>query len=142
MIAEDSDIVRHMTKGLITYLGKLEAKIHAHLAHHPVLYAFIGGTGVILFWKGVWETAGFFPILHGPGSILLGAVILVMTGLVVSVLIGNSVILAGFKHEEKLAQKTEHEVRSEEDMLRDVERELARIEEKIDNLEGEKGNGA
>ena len=45
----------------IYYLfDKMEDHIRARLARHPFVYTFIGGAGVVLFWRGVWHMADVF----------------------------------------------------------------------------------
>lgn len=117
-----------MLKGLITFFDKLEDTIRIYLSHKPILYAFIGGVGIVLFWKGVWETAEVFPFLFGPVSIVFGTIILLLTGLLVSFFIGDSIILSGFKHEKKLVEKTEAEVRSEKNAMQEILFKLEAIE--------------
>ena len=124
-----------MIKAIIRFFDKLEDHVRIRLSHYPILYAFVGGIGIVLFWKGVWESAELYPILFGPVSILLGVCILLVTGLLVSFFIGDSIILSGFRREKKLAEKTETEVRSEKDVMRDMALEIKAIDTKLDVLE-------
>ena len=86
-----------MVKKIVSFFDKLEDRIRIRLSHSPILYATIGGVGIVLFWKGVWETAEMIPYLHGIGSVVLGTLILLLTGLMVSFFIGESIIISGFK---------------------------------------------
>ena len=124
-----------MVKRVITFFDTLEDRIRITLSHRPILYAFIGGVGIVLFWKGVWETAELFPALFGPVSILLGVVILLLTGLLVSFFIGDSIILSGFKREKKLVEKTANELHSEKDTIGYILTTLKTIEASIKKLE-------
>ncbi len=124
-----------MTKEIWHFFDRLEDKVRISLSHRPILYALIGGTGIVLFWKGVWETAEFFSFLHGPGSIILGVVVLLLTGLLVSVFIGDSIIISGFNREKKLAEKTEMEVRDEKNAEECIIEHLEIIEKKLDEKE-------
>ncbi|MDO8518130.1 MAG: hypothetical protein Q7S26_02470 [bacterium] len=117
-----------MFKRVVSFFDTLEDKVRIALSHRPIVYAFIGGVGIVLFWKGVWETAELFPVLFGPVSILLGVGILLLTGLLVSFFIGDSIILSGFKREKKLVEKTESEVRSEKDTMGHILATLKTIE--------------
>ena len=99
-----------MLKKLINFFDKLEDKVRIRLSHYPILYALVGAVGIVLVWKGVWESAEHFPILYGPASILLGTAILLVTGLMVSFFIGDTIIISGFKIEKKLVEKTEKEM--------------------------------
>lgn len=121
-----------MVKKVVIFFDKLEDAVRARLSRRPIVYSFIGGVGIVLFWKGVWETAGYFPVLFGPMSILVGLVILLSTGLLVSFFIGDNIILSGLKHEKKIVEKTETEVRSETHSLTYVVERLEAIEKKLD----------
>lgn len=117
-----------MTEKIITFFDKLEDKTRIALSHYPITYAIIGGVGIILFWKGVWETAEVFPILFGPMSMLIGIVVLLVTGLMVSFFVGDSIILSGFNREKKLVEKTESEIHSEKETIQHIVVELETIE--------------
>ncbi len=124
-----------MINRIICFFDRLEDKIRISLSHYPIPYAFIGGIGVILFWRGIWETADLFPWFSAPLSILIGLIILLLTGLLVSFFIGDSIILSGFKREKKLAEKTESEVRSEKDTMQYVVAELKTIDADLKKLQ-------
>lgn len=123
-----------MIRVIIRYFDKLEDRIRIRLSHKPILYAIIGGIGIVLFWKGVWETAELVPVLHGPGSIIAGTLILMISGLLVSFFIGDSIILSGFRKEKKLVEKTEAEVAMEKATIDYVVSELDHIEDELDDL--------
>lgn len=121
-------------KATIRFFDKLEDRIRGGLSHWPIFYSFIGGIGIVLFWKGVWETAEYYPALFGPVSALLGLIIMLSTGLMVSFFIGDSIILSGLKHEKKLVEKTEAEVRADTTATDRVLARLELIEKKLDTL--------
>lgn len=123
-----------MFKAVITYFDKLEDRVRIKLSRNPIIYAIIGGVGIVLFWKGVWETAEYFPILHGPGSITLGVAILLVSGLLVASFIGDSIIMSGYKKEKKLVEKTEAELADERNSLEYVVAELDEIENEIEAM--------
>lgn len=121
-----------MFSAIVTFFDALEDRIRFFLSRYPIIYAFVGAVGIILVWKGVWETAEYLPELFGPPSFFLGALILLLSGLLVSFFIGDSIILSGFRREKKLVEKTEREVRSEMDILLKIAADLERIKEKLD----------
>jgi hypothetical protein len=125
----------------IDYLfDKMEDHIRARLSRHPFIYTFIGGSGVVLFWRGVWHTADILehssPLLghiFSPlGCIVLSVVILLSTGLFVSVFIGDSIIMSGVKHDKKIIEKT---LADEEVEKADIEKVLVAIVDMKKELE-------
>lgn len=130
--------IHSMVKKIVHFFDKLEDKVRITLSHRPILYAIVGGIGIILFWKGVWEMAEVFPILHGMGSLILGVAILLMSGLLVSFFIGDSIILSGYNREKKLAEKTEMEVREERNTDECIIEHLEAIEKRLDEQEKDK----
>ena len=127
-------------KRIVTFFDKLEDKLRIHLSHYPIPYSIIGAVGVVLIWKGVWETAEYFPFLFGPASFVLGTIILLMTGLMVSSFIGDSIIMSGFLREKKLVEKTEDEIKDEEGTLTAITRELKEIERDVEEIKREEAN--
>ncbi len=125
-------------RGLIRFFDKLEDVVRARLSHRPILYAFIGGVGIVLFWKGVWEMAEYLPFLFGWPSAALGLLLILPTGLFVSFFIGDNIILSGYRNQKKLVERTEEEVMKDVDMnavlqaqLTKIEKELAEIKAKL-----------
>jgi hypothetical protein len=115
-------------RSILRFFDKLEDAIRFRLSKRPIIYALIGSIGIVLVWKGVWEVAQTFPILYGVPSFVLGVLILLSTGLLVSFFIGDSIIMSGFKREKKLAEKTEAEVKTEMDILVEIRTRLEELE--------------
>ncbi len=138
---------------------KLEDKVRSKLSHYPIIYAFIGGAGIIIFWRGIWHTVDYvmesllaisdnissttmsqLPWWDGPLSILVGVVLLLAVGLFVSSFIGNEIIISGLKKEKKIIEKTEEDIEVEiaEDKkikheIHEMDGRLKRIEEILKN---------
>lgn len=133
---------------LVKFFDKLEDKIRGTLSHYPILYGFLGGVGVVLFWRGVWHSADVislaviseqpistFAVLDGPISLFVGSVLLLITGVFVYAFIGNKIIVSGLIGEKKISEKAEEEIKSESQELKNLQKTLSRVEEKIENLE-------
>jgi len=134
---------------------KIEEKIKIYLSHRPRLYALIVGIGIVLFWRGVWHSTDliheYFNFFQnnltidsvssiwwdGPISFVVGIVVLHFTGAFTSSFIGNELILSGLRGEKRLTEKTEGEVRVEEEVIMDIKKELGVMTEKIAELENE-----
>lgn|SRR3989338_3272908 len=133
---------------------RMEDKVRGKLSHYPLLYAFIGGVGAVVFWRGVWHTADYvmeyffavgdtvsstsamqLPWWDGPVSMLVGTILLLAVGLFVSNFIGNEIIISGLRGEKKLIEKTQKEV--EEDLLFDnkIKKEIHEIDVRLEEIE-------
>jgi len=134
------------------FFDKLEDKIRNLLSRLPILYALVGGVGIILFWRGVWHTADFIsyyflawgnggnPTIDlvsaydGPISFVLGFLMLLSTGLWVSNFIGAEIIISGLRREKKVADRNVQEIHTELEEIAEVKKELTDISKKIDQL--------
>lgn len=134
------------------FLNKLEYRIRNWFSKRPIFYGFIGGVGVVLFWRGVWHTADALAVYasimaegrpttdftfswDGPLSILIGAILLLVTGLFVSTFLGSEITISGLRGERKLAEKTEFEVRTETGALHEIRAEVRKIRERLEAME-------
>ncbi|MFZ2621061.1 MAG: hypothetical protein WAX85_00985 [Minisyncoccia bacterium] len=139
-----------MIKKILSFFDRLEDKMRAKLSHLPLFYAFLGGVGVVLFWRGVWHTMDFitafslgetditlFGVLDGLISFAIGSIILLITGIYVSAFVGNRLLMTGLSGEKKLAEKTEEEIETEEDQIKKLQKTLSKVEEQIDKIESE-----
>lgn len=113
------------------FFDKLEDRVRFRLSRYPILYALVGAIGIVLVWKGVWEMAGSFSSLDGFASFFLGTIILLLSGLLVSFFIGDSILISGFKKEKKLMEKAEEAVRSEKELLEAILARVERIEKEL-----------
>jgi hypothetical protein len=129
-----------MYNSIFYLFDKMEDHIRARLARHPFIYTFIGGSGVVLFWRGVWHTADVLQstsilggFLFSPlGSLVMGIVVLLSTGLFVSVFIGDSIIMSGIRHDKKIIERTIEDIETEKT---DVEKLLIIVVEMKKELE-------
>lgn len=125
-----------LIKNIVKFFDKLENKVRGKLSHYPILYAFIGGVGVVLFWRGVWHTADDMNV-DSIVSLVIGSVMLLITGIFVSAFVGSKLIISGLIGEKKLEEKEEEELQTEEMQLRNLQNTLNRVEKKISELEEE-----
>ena len=127
-----------MIKNVVKFFDKLEDRVRGRLSHYPILYAFIGGIGVVLFWRGVWHTADDMSI-GSISSLIIGSVILLMAGVFVSAFIGSRLIISGLIGGKKLAEKEQSEIETEETQLANLQNTLDRVEKRLDSFEKEIG---
>ena len=114
----------HLHSAMFRFFDRLEDRIRMRLSRYPVLYSFIGGVGIVLFWRGVWHTADLFPFMTGPVSVAISVVLLLLTGLFVSFFVGDAIVMSGIQGEKKLIEKTESELKHEASLLKHVEDEV------------------
>ena len=124
-----------MLNKLIRFFDKLEDRIRRFLSSYPISYAFITGSAIILFWRGIWELADRLG-LSAVASIIAGAVLLLVSGVFVSSFIGNQIIISGIKGEKKIEEKTAEEITSEESTLGQIAQKLDKLDKKIEELAG------
>ncbi|MDP2789348.1 MAG: hypothetical protein Q8O46_04905 [bacterium] len=123
-------------KKIIQFFDKLEDKMRGKLSHYPIIYAVIGGVGVVLFWRGVWHIADDLNI-SSVASVVIGTIVLLITGVFVSAFIGNRLIISGLIGEKKLAEKAEEEIETEESQLKTLQSTLNRVEKVISKIESD-----
>jgi len=125
-------------KKILSFFDKLEDFVRIELSHNPILYALVGAVGIILLWKGVWEVAQLIPGLYGFGSIVMGVIILLVSGLLVSFFIGDSIIISGFKKEKKLVEKSELDIlKAEHTQTKEIVAKLDHLEKDIEGLKSD-----
>jgi uncharacterized protein YneF (UPF0154 family) len=123
-------------KKIVKFFDKLEDKIRGKLSHYPIVYALIGGIGVVLFWRGVWHTADDFNV-NSTISLVAGSVILLLTGVFVSAFIGKKLIISGLTKEEKLTEEEQKEILTEEIQIKNLQNTLKKVEEKLEHIDAD-----
>lgn len=133
---------RSPIKKTIVFFDKLEDNVRGHLSRYPIIYTLIGATAIVLFWRGVWHTAdilqgkggwwGWF--FYEPTNLAISVVILLATGLFVSYFIGDTILLSGLRGEKKLAERTEKEVREEEQKLTELRSTIREMKKEVDEI--------
>lgn len=112
-------------KRLWRFFDRLEDAIRGHLSRYPILYAFFGSIAIVLLWRGVWLMADALGV-SGLTSFVLGAAVLLATGLFTSFFVGDSILISGIRNEKKLIEKTEEEVSEEGVMIASIKKEIQR----------------
>lgn len=129
-------------KFFLKFFDKTEDKVREHLSHYPIAYGVLGGVFVIFFWRGIWHTADILEtwggwwgiVFSGPGTAIMGALALLITGLMVSNFIGNNIIISGLKREKKAIDKTENEIKEEETDIERVKRDIIAMRKAIEEF--------
>ncbi|MBI5139789.1 hypothetical protein HZA26_04275 [Candidatus Nomurabacteria bacterium] len=123
-----------MVKKVIKFFDKLEDQVRSKLSRAPIMYAFLGGIGIVLFWRGIWHLADSIN-LGSLFSILIGSIILLITGIFVSAFVGNRLIISGLAGEKKLAEKAESEIETEEAQIKKLQETVNKLEQKLDHID-------
>ncbi len=134
-------------KSVIDFFDKLEDKIRGHLSRYPIVYAFIGGVSVVLFWRAVWHTADILQakggwleiIFYEPYNLVIATAIMMATGLFVSFFIGDTILMAGLKGQKKATEKTKQEVEAEEQELNNIRTSIKEMKKEIDEIREKDG---
>ncbi|MFA6430406.1 MAG: hypothetical protein WC229_02000 [Candidatus Paceibacterota bacterium] len=141
-------------KKILRFFDKLEDRVRIRLSHRSIFYALVGGSLVVLFWRGIWHSADIlmekgaemymyngslfgkilYYVFYEPNTIVWTALLLLLTGLFVATMIGDRIILSGLKHEKKVEEKTEVEVRQEEEQIVLLNKKVAQISKDIEEI--------
>ncbi len=127
---------------ILKFLDKLEDGVRMRLSHRSIVYAFVGGISFVLFWRGVWHTADilmgkggiWYYIFYEPNSLVWTAVVLLFTGLFVSLLIGDRIILSGLKQEKDIERMTEKDIVREESEIESLTTKIKRIQKELEDI--------
>ncbi len=118
---------KRFTNSLIRFKNHLKAS----QVKHPVVYTILGGTAIVLLWKGIWDTADAIPFLDGPVLIIISLSVLLISGLFFSFFAGERNLISNIKTEERLTKETEKEVRIEKETLEEVKKKLEHIDKDL-----------
>ena len=124
-------------KSIVRFFDKIEDGIRHVLSKSPIIYAVIGGIGVVSFWRGVWETSDLLDI-PSAASLIGGLFIMMATGILVTEFLGNRIIITGLRGEKKLEEKTLKEIEDEEMFLANLKIKVDRIEKLLEKIAGDK----
>ena len=142
----------NLYKKILNFFDKFEDHVRAHLSRFPILYTFIGGIAIVLFWRGVWHTADILQakggwlgwIFYEPINLIIVVLILLATGLFVSYFIGDTILISGIKQEKKTTDRTEKEVKEEEgkivelrSTIKDMKKEVDEIKDFVEHVQTE-----
>ena len=135
-------------KKIVIFFDKLEDRIRGKLSHVPIIYSIIGGVMIVLFWRAVWHTSDILMLQGGflgwffyePNQLVITTIGLLATGLMVSMFIGDRIILSGLRHEKKLEETTEDLVKEEVVSLVSLRNEIRALKKEIENLKGNSGS--
>lgn len=125
-------------KRIFKFFDKLEDHVRELLSKSPVIYSLIGGTAIVIFWDGITRIVDSMSIFDGLwGGLLavsISVVVLLMTGLLVSFFIGDSIILSGRKHDKKITEKTMEEVELENKEMKDAIRKIDHMDKDLEEI--------
>jgi dolichyl-phosphate-mannose--protein O-mannosyl transferase len=113
---------------------QIEERARTYFERFPFIHAFLGGVGVVLFWRGIWDLADRFkidPIMSlAVGCLLLGAI-----GLFIHTFVGNAIIIKNVEKDKQMTKKAEHEIILIEQDVKKEEITLSHLSERINSLE-------
>lgn len=105
---------------IFSFFDRLEDRTRQALSHHPVPYALIGGVAIVLFWRAVWALADMAPHVNPIWWLVGSVVVMLLTGTFVSFFVGENIIISGLKADKRIDQKTEGELRQEDEHIKHI----------------------
>lgn len=125
---------RGIFKRISNAFDHLESRVRHVLSKHPTIYALIGGFSIVLFWRGVWEFADQFSFMTPLASMIISALVMLVTGTFVSFFIGEQIIISGLKEEKRVDQKTEVDLKREEWHVQRLVRQIEEMRTDISEI--------
>ncbi len=133
---------RSLYRRIINFFDKFEDHVRAQLSRFPILYTFIGGIAIVLFWRGVWHTADLLEgrggwlgwLFNAPINLAIVVLILLATGLFVSYFIGDTILISGLKQEKKTTEKTEKDIKKEDEEISKLRTQMTDMKEEVDEI--------
>jgi len=112
-----------------------ELKLRATLVKSPLIYGVLAAVSLVLFWRGVDQTAARYPVFTGPILILISVPILLVLGVFLPFFVNDRTLLTQLKNEEDSVLKKEQEskdtVRHVLEKMDEIDREVHDIEAKL-----------
>jgi cell division protein FtsB len=131
-----------MIKKVLDFFDKFEDHMRGTLSNYPITYTLIGSTCIVLFWRGVWQTAdylmkkgGILGFIFNEGiSLVIVTLILLATGLFVSYFIGDAILISGLKQQKKRTEKTKKDIEDEEEEIRALRSTIKEMKVEVDEI--------
>ncbi|OGM91326.1 hypothetical protein A2755_02955 [Candidatus Wolfebacteria bacterium RIFCSPHIGHO2_01_FULL_48_22] len=120
-------------KFIVKFFDKLEDKVRHSLSRRPVVYAFIAGIAIVLFWRGVWHLADDYGMTSWE-SLIVSVVLMLLTGTFISFFVGEEILISGIKEEKRIDQQTEADLEMEERRLQHIFEEIAQIQKDVTEI--------
>lgn len=121
---------------LLKFFDVLEDKVRHYLSHWPILYALVGLLGIVLTWRGIWHIADDLA-LSGWLSVILGVIILLSSGLLVAIAIGDEVLINAWRGRRKVTEVRLEEALTLAERVEEIKKLLDRIEGKLGAIKKE-----
>jgi len=108
----------------------LEDKVRHWLSHWPLLYALVGIVGIVLTWRGVWHLADGVNLSPWV-SIFFGLAILLISGLLVAIAIGDEVLIGAWRGRRKVTEVRLEETLTLVERVEEIKKLLSKIENQL-----------
>ena len=125
-----------MTPKIIKFFDLLEDRIRHFLSHWPIFYAFVGILGIVLAWRGIWHIADEIG-LNSWWSLILGIIILLSSGLLVAIAIGDEVLINAWRGRRKVTELKVEEALTLVERVEEIKKLLDRIEGRLGAIKKE-----
>ena len=112
---------------VLKFFDMLEDRIRHWLGRRPILYALIGLLGIVLIWRGIWRLADELN-LNSWLSILIGAIVLLSSGLLVAIVIGDEVLISAWRGRRKVTELSLEETLTLAEKVDEIKKLLVKIE--------------
>lgn len=123
----------NMFRKIFKFFDRFEDHARHELTKIPLIYAFLAGTGVVIFWRGIWHLADDIG-MSSIGSIFFALILMLSTGTFVSFFIGEQILLSGMREEKRTDEKTEEELKKEGLEIKSLFNEVKEIKSTLEEI--------
>lgn len=129
---QEERLARHMRQAGVRFTHSFIKKRENFIKAHHILYTFIAGVGLIVFWYGIWEGLKLIPYLGHPlVAIVLGGTMVLVCGAYVYQFIGT--------HADNFRKEFHHvsgELDQVSDEVQDISEELDEVVKDVEEFTG------
>lgn len=140
LIEQEERFAKHMRRASVRFTHSFIRKRENFIKTHHILYTFIAGVGLIVFWYGIWEGLRLIPVLGHPlVAILVGAAMVLVCGAYAYQFLGNQADI--FRREfDQVSTELGRVSEEVQDISEDIEEVTDKVEEIVQGEGQDKSN--
>jgi len=136
-LEREERLARNMHMASVRFTHSFIRKREHFIKSHHIIYTFVAGVGLIIFWYGIWEGLRLIPIIGNPlVAVLLGGVMVLVCGAYAYQFIGNQAdnFRKEFNHVSGELDQVSEDVEDISEELDEVAKDVENFADKVDSI--------